>query len=89
MNKALMEDLLKLPEAERREIAQELWESLEESDLPPLTPEQMAEIDRRLEEHVVRFREFLRANGKTPEEQELIAAKLMGRWRCGAICQRA
>ncbi len=51
MNKALMEDLLKLPEAERREIAQELWESLEESDLPPLTPEQMAEIDRRLEEH--------------------------------------
>ena len=39
---------------------------------------------RRLEEHVVQFREFLRANGKSPEEQELIAAKLMGRWRSGA-----
>jgi Dyp-type peroxidase family len=39
---------------------------------------------RRLEEHVGRFREFLRANGKTPEEQELLAAKLMGRWRSGA-----
>jgi deferrochelatase/peroxidase EfeB len=38
---------------------------------------------RRLEEHVVRFRDFLRQNGKTPEEQELLAAKLMGRWRSG------
>src|SRR5262245_8393372 len=39
---------------------------------------------RRLEEHVGRFRDFLRAHGKTQEEQELIAAKLMGRWRSGA-----
>ena len=39
---------------------------------------------RRLEEHVGRFREFLAEQGKTPEEQELVAAKLMGRWRSGA-----
>lgn len=39
---------------------------------------------RRLEEHVGAFRDFLKANGKTPEEQELVAAKLMGRWRSGA-----
>src|SRR5262245_48330037 len=39
---------------------------------------------RRLEEHVGAFREFLRANGDTPEAQELVAAKLMGRWRSGA-----
>jgi Dyp-type peroxidase family len=39
---------------------------------------------RRLQEHVSRFRDFLRENGKTPEEQELLAAKLMGRWRSGA-----
>jgi Dyp-type peroxidase family len=39
---------------------------------------------RRLQEHVGKFREFLREHGKTPEEQELIAAKLMGRWRSGA-----
>jgi Dyp-type peroxidase family len=39
---------------------------------------------RRMEEHVGAFRDFLRANGKTPEEQELVAAKLMGRWRSGA-----
>jgi Dyp-type peroxidase family len=39
---------------------------------------------RRLEEHVGRFRDFLRENGRTPEERELFAAKLMGRWRSGA-----
>jgi Dyp-type peroxidase family len=39
---------------------------------------------RRLEEHVGKFRDFLSENGKTREEQELIAAKLMGRWRSGA-----
>ena len=39
---------------------------------------------RRLEEHVGKFRDFLREHGKTPAEQELIAAKLMGRWRSGA-----
>jgi Dyp-type peroxidase family len=39
---------------------------------------------RRLEEHVGKFRDFLKQHGETPEEQELIAAKLMGRWRSGA-----
>ncbi len=39
---------------------------------------------RRLEEHVGAFRDFLRANGATQDEQELVAAKLMGRWRSGA-----
>ena len=39
---------------------------------------------RRLEEHVGKFRDFLRQHGETAEEQELIAAKLMGRWRSGA-----
>src|SRR5262249_33866036 len=38
----------------------------------------------RLPEHVGTFRDFLRQHGKTPEEQELVAAKLMGRWRSGA-----
>jgi Dyp-type peroxidase family len=39
---------------------------------------------RRLQEHVGKFREFLRQNGQTRDEQELLAAKLMGRWRSGA-----
>ena len=38
----------------------------------------------RMEEHVGVFREFLRQNAATPEDQELLAAKLMGRWRSGA-----
>ena len=36
---------------------------------------------RKMREHVGAFRDFLKANGKTIEEQELVAAKLMGRWR--------
>jgi Dyp-type peroxidase family len=39
---------------------------------------------RRLQEHVGRFRDFLAERTDTPEEQELLAAKLMGRWRSGA-----
>jgi len=39
---------------------------------------------RRLEEHVGAFRDFLGQQGATKEEQELVAAKLMGRWRSGA-----
>jgi deferrochelatase/peroxidase EfeB len=38
----------------------------------------------RIEEHVAAFRSFLREGGRTPEKQELLAAKLMGRWRSGA-----
>ena len=38
----------------------------------------------RMQEHVGRFRDFLRQHGKTRDEQELVAAKLMGRWRSGA-----
>ena len=38
----------------------------------------------RMEEHVGAFRDFLRQHGGTLEEQELLAAKLMGRWRSGA-----
>ncbi|MDE3135018.1 MAG: peroxidase [Acidobacteriota bacterium] len=38
----------------------------------------------RMQEHVSRFRDFLQAHGETPEQQEWIAAKLMGRWRSGA-----
>jgi deferrochelatase/peroxidase EfeB len=38
----------------------------------------------RMEEHVGAFRAFLQQHGETSEQQELIAAKLMGRWRSGA-----
>jgi deferrochelatase/peroxidase EfeB len=38
----------------------------------------------RFQEHVGAFRDFLRQQGQTRDEQELVAAKLMGRWRSGA-----
>jgi deferrochelatase/peroxidase EfeB len=39
----------------------------------------------RMQEHVGAFRDFLKTHGgPTSEEQELLAAKLMGRWRSGA-----
>ncbi|WP_216893337.1 Dyp-type peroxidase [Nocardia alni] len=39
---------------------------------------------RRLREHVGAFRHFLREQADSPDGQELLAAKLMGRWRSGA-----
>jgi Dyp-type peroxidase family len=39
---------------------------------------------RRLEEHVGAFRDYLRENSETPQDEELLAAKFMGRWRSGA-----
>lgn len=40
---------------------------------------------RRLQQHVGAFRDFLREHGgPAREDQELLAAKLMGRWRSGA-----
>lgn len=39
---------------------------------------------RRLQEHVGAFRAYLADNAGTPDEQELLAAKFMGRWRSGA-----
>jgi len=39
---------------------------------------------RKLHSHVAQFRQFLRANAKGPEEEELLQAKMLGRWPSGA-----
>ncbi len=39
---------------------------------------------RRLQEHVALFRDYIRENAETPDGEELLAAKFMGRWRSGA-----
>jgi putative addiction module component (TIGR02574 family) len=50
MNKAaLRKELMELSPAERLELVEELWDSLAPEDLPPLTDEQMQELDRRYE----------------------------------------
>jgi Dyp-type peroxidase family len=39
---------------------------------------------RKLHERVADFRRYLKAQAKGPEDEALLAAKLMGRWRSGA-----
>ena len=41
-------------------------------------------VFRKLHQRVAAFRRFLRSNASRPEEEELLAAKMMGRWRSGA-----
>jgi len=51
MNKALLDELKQLTAAERIQLAEDLWDSITPEEMPPLTPEQIEEIDRRLAEH--------------------------------------
>jgi Dyp-type peroxidase family len=41
-------------------------------------------VFRKLHQDVAAFRRYLRDNSGGPEDEELIAAKIMGRWRSGA-----
>ena len=46
-------------------------------------------VFRKLHQRVAAFRQYLRANASHPEMEELIAAKMMGRWRSGAPLARS
>jgi Dyp-type peroxidase family len=39
---------------------------------------------RKLHQRVAAFRQYLKENSSTPDGEELLAAKMMGRWRSGA-----
>ena len=39
---------------------------------------------RKLYSHVAEFRRYLKANAESPEEEELLQAKMVGRWPSGA-----
>ncbi|HEY4125554.1 MAG TPA: addiction module protein [Rhizomicrobium sp.] len=48
-------ELFKLTAAERIQLAEDLWDSVavnSDDDVMPLSDEQLAEIDRRIQEHV-------------------------------------
>ncbi len=45
-------------------------------------------VFRKLHQRVAEFRRFLTSNSKSPEDEELMAAKMMGRWRSGAPLAR-
>lgn len=62
----------------------------ETNEYPPMPkPEILARngayvVFRKLHQRVAAFRQYVRANSKTPEEEELLGAKMMGRWQSGA-----
>jgi len=62
----------------------------EMGQLPPMpTPEVLGRngtyvVFRKLHQNVAAFRQYLRANAANPEDEELLAAKFVGRWRSGA-----
>jgi len=41
-------------------------------------------VIRKLHQHVADFRKFLKSSSSNVEDEELLAAKMMGRWRSGA-----
>lgn len=41
-------------------------------------------VFRKLHQRVALFRQYLKANSKSPEDENLLAAKMMGRWKSGA-----
>jgi Dyp-type peroxidase family len=45
-------------------------------------------VFRKLHQRVLAFRHYLRENAKGAEDEELLAAKMMGRWRSGAPLAR-
>ena len=47
----LWSELMKLTPAERIDLAQDLWESIAQRDIPPLADEELDELERDLEEH--------------------------------------
>ena len=51
--KSLLADLLELTPAERIQLAEDLWDSVSASpeSMPGLTATQVAEVERRLDEH--------------------------------------
>lgn len=52
MNKAtLLAEIMQMTPKERRDLVEELCAAVEEDEAFALTPEQMAEVDRRIAEH--------------------------------------
>ena len=47
----LWSELMKLTPSERIDLVQDLWDSIAQHDMPPLSDEEKEELDRRLEEH--------------------------------------
>ncbi len=73
MNKSLLKELLELTPAERIELAEDLWDSIEPEEMPPLTAEQKQEFERRYTEHV--------RNPDSGSRWEDVKTRLLARFR--------
>jgi putative addiction module component (TIGR02574 family) len=69
----LWSELMKLTPEERVELVEDLWDSIAENDMPPLTPEQQEELDRRYAEH-------LRDPGSASKWED-VKARLLARYK--------
>jgi putative addiction module component (TIGR02574 family) len=52
MSRSLLGELLELSPAERIQLAEDLWDSIEPDEMPTLTTEQKQETERRYAEHI-------------------------------------
>jgi len=73
MNKSLLKELLELTPAERIELAEDLWDSIEPVEMPPLTEEQKREIERRYAAHVL--------NPERGSKWDDVKTRLLARYR--------
>ncbi|MBZ0204637.1 MAG: addiction module protein [Ignavibacteria bacterium] len=71
MEQNILKEALKLPDSEKLELIEDLWESLSKPEEIPLTDEQKEELDRRLKAH---FR-----NPNSGSSWEEVKAELLGR----------
>jgi len=69
----LWAELMELTPEERIELAEDLWDSIEPERLPPLTIEELDELDRELAEH--------RADPRGAQSWETVRAWLQSRRR--------
>jgi putative addiction module component (TIGR02574 family) len=69
----LWSELMKLTPAERIELVEDLWASIGPDGLPPLSPEELDELDRELAEH--------RADPSGSETWEVVRASLQSHRR--------
>ena len=69
----LWSELMKLTPEERIELVEDLWDSIGDDELPPLTAEQKEELDRRYGEH-------LRDPGSASKWED-VKARLLARYK--------
>jgi len=63
MTRSLLAELLELSPAERIQLAEDLWDSIEPDEMPTLTTEQKQETERRYAEHIRKSRKSIQVGG--------------------------